>query len=260
MASLGRMLYSFGFLVRETGQALDRLGCRIQGNYAFQEQLSRHRAIMNLFDKVPEVPPNAFVAPSAAVIGDVSLGPRSSVWYGAILRGDVNKIVVGEETNIQDGTIVHVAKTNLKGVELPTIIGSRVTIGHNALLHACTVEDESLIGMGAVVLDGAVVEKGSMVAAGALVTQNTRIPSGQIWAGSPAKFFRNLSPEERDFFITSAENYATLAETHAREMAKSLEEIEEDKKVRKLWRQNNPDYNSHIGVIREPPPGLEPKA
>lgn len=102
-----------------------------------------------------QVPADAFVAPSAAVIGDVTIGPRSSVWYGAVLRGDANSISVGQETNIQDGAIIHVAKTNLKSKVLPTIIGDRVTIGHNAVVHACTLEDESFVGIGATVLDGA---------------------------------------------------------------------------------------------------------
>eukprot|EP00897_Mesotaenium_endlicherianum_P008414 jgi/Mesen1/7600/ME000395S06760 len=253
MGSLGRALYTVGFWVRETGQALDRLGCRMQGKYGFTEQLSRHRTIMNLYDKAPQVPKDAFVAPNAAVIGDVKIGSRSSIWYGSILRGDVNSISVGRETNIQDGTIVHVAKTNVSGNVAPTIIGDKVTVGHNAVLHACILEDECFVGMGATILDGAVVEKGALVAAGALVTQNTRIPAGQIWAGNPAKFLRNLSPEETSFIAKSADNYASLAVDHAAETAKTFEEIEADKKQRKEWAEQSDDYDSHLGIVRERP-------
>ena len=162
----------------------------------------------------PRVDPAAFVAPGAAVVGDVRVGARSSVWYGCVVRGDVNRVEIGADSNVQDGTVIHVAKTNLKGDDLPTVIGDRVTIGHCALLHACRLEDESFVGMRATVLDGAVVESGAMVAAGALVTAGKRVPSGELWAGSPAKFFRKLKPEEVAFFRTSAEKYAELGQRH----------------------------------------------
>lgn len=225
----GRALYSIGFWLRETGQALDRVGCRLQGNFLYKEQFYRHREIMNLYDKAPRVAEDAFVAPSAAVVGDVTLGRSSSVWYGAILRGDVHSIRVGANTNIQDGTVVHVGKTTVAGRAAPTTIGSDVTIGHSAVLHACTVEDSSFVGMGATLLDGVVVEKGAMVAAGALVSANTRVPAGQIWAGSPARFLRELSPQESAFISKSAENYANLARDHAEETSKSLLEVAQEK-------------------------------
>nr|GMD54092.1 gamma carbonic anhydrase 1, mitochondrial-like [Ipomoea batatas] len=180
MGSLGRAFYTVGFWIRETGQALDRLGCRLQGKYYFQEQLSRHRVLMNLFDKVPSVHREAFVAPSASIIGDVQVGRHSSIWYGCVLRGDVNSVSIGTGTNIQDNSLVHVAKSNLTGKVLPTIIGNNVTVGHSAVLHGCTVEDEAFVGMGATLLDGVVVEKNAMIAAGALVRQNTRIPCGEL--------------------------------------------------------------------------------
>nr|GLL39217.1 gamma carbonic anhydrase 1, mitochondrial-like [Ipomoea trifida] len=180
MGSLGRAFYTVGFWIRETGQALDRLGCRLQGKYYFQEQLSRHRVLMNLFDKVPSVHREAFVAPSASITGDVKVGRHSSIWYGCVLRGDVNSVSIGTGTNIQDNSLVHVAKSNLTGKVLPTIIGNNVTVGHSAVLHGCTVEDEAFVGMGATLLDGVVVEKNAMIAAGALVRQNTRIPCGEL--------------------------------------------------------------------------------
>ncbi|CAM6094508.1 unnamed protein product [Calypogeia fissa] len=251
MGTLGKAVYRLGAWVRETGQAIDRLGCRMQGEYAFKEQLSRHRTIMSFYEKKPEIAKDVFVAPSAAVIGDVKIGKKSSIWYGSVLRGDVNSISIGAETNIQDNTLVHVAKTNVSGNIAPTIIGSRVTVGHNAVLHACTVEDEVLVGMGATLLDGVVVEKGAIVAAGALVTQNTRVPAGQIWAGSPAKFMRNLTAEEKTFLVKSADNYASLAVMHAEENAKSFAEIEADKEYRKKLAQQSDDYDSHLGIVRD---------
>lgn len=162
----------------------------------------------------PRVDASAFVAPGAAVVGDVRVGPRSSVWYGCVVRGDVNRVEIGADTNVQDGTVIHVAKTNFKGGDIPTVIGDRVTIGHCALLHACRLEDECFVGMRATVLDGAVVETGAMVAVGAMVTAGKRVPSGELWAGSPAKFFRKLKPEEVFFFRTSAEKYAKLGQQH----------------------------------------------
>ena len=151
---------------------------------------------------MPTISPRAFVAPGVVVIGDVQIGAETGIWFGCVVRGDVNYIRIGERTNVQDGTVIHV--TRKTG---PTIIGSNVTIGHSALLHACTVEDNAFIGMRATLMDGVVVESGAQVAAGALVTPGKRIPAGQIWAGNPAKYFRDLTPQERDFIPVSAENY-----------------------------------------------------
>jgi len=156
----------------------------------------------------PTISPGAFIAPGAAVIGDVEIGADSALWFGCVARGDVNTIRIGERTNVQDGTVIHV--TRRTG---PTIIGNGITIGHGCILHACVLEDDCFVGMRATLMDGAVVEKGAWVAAGALVTENKRIPSGEIWAGSPAKFFRKLTPEETAFIAVSADNYVK----HARE-------------------------------------------
>ncbi|KAL3634296.1 Gamma carbonic anhydrase 1, mitochondrial [Castilleja foliolosa] len=264
MGSLGKAVYSLGYMIRETGQAMDRLGSRLQGSYYFQEQLlmgfwnqvSRHRTLMNLFDKSPLVDKDAFVAPSASVIGDVHVGQGSSIWYGCVLRGDVNSISVGSGTNIQDNSLVHVAKSNLSGKVLPTIVGNNVTIGHSSVLHGCTIEDEAFIGMGATVLDGVVVEKNAMVAAGALVRQNTRVPFGELWAGNPAKFLRKLTDEEIAFISESATNYINLSKVHAAENAKSFDEIEFEKVLRKKFARRDEEYDSMIGVVRETPPEL----
>ncbi|XP_024976920.1 gamma carbonic anhydrase 1, mitochondrial [Cynara cardunculus var. scolymus] len=226
MGTLGRAAYTVGFWIRETGQAMDRLGSRLQGNNYFKEQLSRHRSLMNVYDKAPAVDKDAFVAPSASIIGDVNVGAGSSIWYGCVLRGDVNSISIGSGTNIQDHSLVHVAKSNLPGKVLPTVIGDNVTVGHSAVLHGCTVEDEAFVGMKATLLDGVVVEKHGMVAAGALVRQDTRIPSGEVWGGNPAKFLRKLTEEEIAFISQSAANYGSLAKVHAAENAKPLDKIE----------------------------------
>mmetsp|Transcript_38598 Transcript_38598/g.46696 ORF Transcript_38598/g.46696 Transcript_38598/m.46696 type:complete len:257 (-) Transcript_38598:199-969(-) len=249
---MSRLMYNIGFMVRETGQAMDRLGMRLQGNGAFKEQLNRHRTVMNIFDKVPSVDDNSFVAPNASVIGDVSIGANSSVWYGCVLRGDVNSVRIGSGTNIQDNTVVHVSRNNAGGVALPTIIGNNVTVGHAATLHACTVEDSSFVGMGATLMDGVKVESGAMVAAGAVVTQGTTVPTGQIWAGSPAKFLRKLTEQERSFLDVSADNYADLALRHAAENRKSFEQIEQEKWMRKRDAERDPDYDSHLGMERPP--------
>lgn len=150
----------------------------------------------------PKIAPTAFIAPGAVIVGDVEIGEETNVWFGCVIRGDVNTIRIGNRTNIQDGTVIHV--TRKTG---PTRIGSNITIGHKALLHACTLEDECFIGMGAILLDFATVETGGMLAAGAQLTPNKRVPKGQLWAGNPAKFFRDMTQAESDFILQSAENY-----------------------------------------------------
>lgn len=150
----------------------------------------------------PKIASDAFIAPSADIIGDVEIGNECGIWYGVVIRGDVAEIRVGDRTNIQDGTVIHVTRNGH-----PTIIGKGVTIGHRALLHACTLEDGCFVGMGATIMDDVVVESGAMVAAGAVVTPRKRIPSGQIWAGNPAKHLRDLTDEEAAFIKISEENY-----------------------------------------------------
>ena len=141
--------------------------------------------------KQPKLGKGVYLAKTAAVLGDVTLGAHSSVWYGAVLRGDINRIVVGHHSNIQDNAVLHLAD------ELACIIGNWVTVGHSAVVHACTVGDEVLVGMGAVILDGAVIGKQSIIGAKALVTQGTKIPPGSLVLGAPAKVVRKLSKQER---------------------------------------------------------------
>ncbi|HEV7371280.1 gamma carbonic anhydrase family protein [Arenibaculum sp.] len=156
--------------------------------------------------KTPQIDRTAFVAPTATVIGDVVIGEDSGIWFGCVVRGDVNEIRVGRRTNIQDGTVIHVASRG-QG----TYVGDGVTVGHMALLHACTVDDGAFIGMKACVMDGAVVESGAMVAAGALVTPGKRVPRGELWAGSPARKLRDLTADEIAGFARQAAHYVELA-------------------------------------------------
>ena len=151
--------------------------------------------------KQPTLGQGVYLAKTAVVIGDVTLGDFSSVWYGAVLRGDINKIVVGHHSNIQDNSVLHLAD------DFPCILGNYVTVGHSAVVHACTVGDECLIGMGAVILDGAEIGEQSIIGARALVTQGTKIPPGSMVLGSPAKVVRPLTPEERQGLKWWAEKY-----------------------------------------------------
>lgn len=143
-------------------------------------------------DKTPQIDDSAFIAENAVIIGDVTIGTKSSIWYNCVLRGDMNFIRIGNDTNIQDGTIVHV---DSKGY--PTILGDRVTVGHMAMLHACEIHDDAMIGMQATVMDGAVVGEGSLIAAGALVTPEKKIGPGEVWSGRPAKFLRKVGPNDQ---------------------------------------------------------------
>jgi carbonic anhydrase/acetyltransferase-like protein (isoleucine patch superfamily) len=156
----------------------------------------------------PQIDPTAYVAPQAVVMGDVRLAAHTSIWPTAVLRGDINFIEIGEGSNIQDGSIVHLAE------DLPVRVGKLVTVGHRAILHACTVEDECLIGMGATILDGAVIGAGSIVGAHALVTKGTRVPPGSLVMGTPAKVARALTPAEIADIRTWADHYVALAPIH----------------------------------------------
>jgi carbonic anhydrase/acetyltransferase-like protein (isoleucine patch superfamily) len=163
----------------------------------------------------PQIDPTAYVAPQAVVIGDVRLAAHSSVWPTAVLRGDINFIEIGEGSNIQDGCIIHLAD------DLPTRVGKLVTVGHRAILHACIVEDECLIGMGATILDEAIIGKGSIIGAHALVTKGMRVPPGSLVMGTPAKVVRPLHPEEIADIRHWADHYIELAPLHKMHFEKS---------------------------------------
>ena len=155
---------------------------------------------------MPIVHPDAFVAQNAAVIGDTHIGKNSGVWYGCVIRGDVNEIRIGEGTNIQDLTMIHCAELG-QG----TYLGDNITVGHSAVLHACTIQDDALIGIQACVMDDCVVQKGAMLAAGALLTPGKIIPAGEVWAGRPAKKLRNVSARDLEFMQINRQRYVNLA-------------------------------------------------
>lgn len=150
----------------------------------------------------PAIDPTAWIEESAQIVGDVTIGRDASVWFNAVVRGDVHFIRIGERTNIQDGTVVHARKA-----EIPTIVGNDVTVGHSAVLHACTIRDRCLIGMGAIVLDGAEIGEETIVGAGAVVTMGTKVPPRSLVLGLPAKVVRPVTDEEVRSILRSAENY-----------------------------------------------------
>lgn len=171
--------------------------------------------IESINGKTPQVDPSAFIAPDAVVLGDVELGPEVSVWYGCVLRGDINWIRVGARTNLQDGTIVHVSHRG-QG----TLVGREVVVGHRVVLHSCTVEDQVLIGMGAVVLDRARVGEGAIVAAGAVVPPGMVVPPDTMVAGVPAKVVRPVTPEQRQNTLAAMERYLQAMAMHKELMAR----------------------------------------
>ncbi len=167
----------------------------------------------------PRLAPDAFVAPGARLIGDVEIGPGASVWYNCVLRGDLNRIAVGARSNIQDGTVVHVDSGRGQGAGFPTIIGEECLIGHLAIVHGCTLLDGAFVGMGAIVMDGCVIESGAMLAAGGLLTPGKRIPAGELWAGTPARYVRVLTPDQQAANRAGALGYAALAQAHRAALA-----------------------------------------
>jgi len=151
----------------------------------------------------PVIPQSCFIADNATIVGDVKMGEKCSIWFNAVVRGDVNTITMGDRVNVQDGTVIHCTYEKSK-----TIIGNDVSIGHNAIVHGCTLQDEVLVGMGAIIMDLAVVESHCLIAAGAVVLENSRLESGYIYAGVPAKRIKPLDEDTKQFFIArTAANY-----------------------------------------------------
>jgi carbonic anhydrase/acetyltransferase-like protein (isoleucine patch superfamily) len=157
--------------------------------------------------KTPKIGENTYIADNAVIVGDVVIGKSCSIWWSAVVRGDVNSIAIGDETNIQDGAVIHCTYQKAS-----TTIGNRVSIGHKAIVHGCIIEDAALVGMGAIVMDNAVVQSNSIVAAGAVVLENTIVESGYIYAGVPAKKVKKIEGELSEIFSRTAKNY-TLYKT-----------------------------------------------
>ena len=158
---------------------------------------------------LPKIHPSVFVAQDATIIGDTQIGAESSIWFGCVIRGDVNEIRIGSGTNIQDLTMIHCAEMG-QG----TYIGDNVTVGHSAVLHACTIEDDAFIGIQSCIMDDCLIEKGAMIAAGALVTPGKQVKSGEVWAGKPAKKMRNINERDLEFFEINRERYKRLAQEY----------------------------------------------
>lgn len=161
---------------------------------------------------LPTVHATAFIAQTATVIGDTHIGEDSGIWYGCVVRGDVNEIRIGKRTNIQDLTMIHCAELG-QG----TYLGDDITVGHSAVLHACTIEDNAFIGIQACVMDDCLIEKGAMVAAGALVTPGKVVKAGEVWAGSPAKKLRDINEKDLEFFEINRQRYVRLANEYRAE-------------------------------------------
>jgi len=168
------------------------------------------RNLISFEGAAPAIAPDAFIAPTAMLVGDIEVGPQASIWYGCVLRGDVNRIIVGARSNLQDGTIVH----GSPGIN-PTTIGADVLVGHGALIHGCELCDHSFVGMRAVILNKAIVETGALVAAGALVTEGARVPAGEVWGGNPARKIGPLHPKAEAAMRAAVKSYVDLARRHA---------------------------------------------
>jgi carbonic anhydrase/acetyltransferase-like protein (isoleucine patch superfamily) len=164
--------------------------------------------IINYHNKIPQIHPDAFIAPTAVVIGDVRIGKNSSIWFGTVLRADINYIQIGERTSVQDNTVVHLDRT------LPTIIGDDVTVGHGAILHGCTIGNCCLVGMGAIVLDGAEIGEGCIVAAGSVVKEGEKVPPFTLVAGIPAVVKKQLDVKVKEKLLEHAQRYSDYADTY----------------------------------------------
>lgn len=162
--------------------------------------------ILPVNDKTPLWGENCWFAPNSTIVGDVTMGKDCTVWFNAVVRGDVNSIILGDRVNIQDGAVIHCTYQKTK-----TNIGNNVSIAHNAIVHGCTIEDKVLVGMGAIIMDGAVIGTGSIIAAGAIITQNTIVPPNSVFAGNPAKFLKEVSKDLEEVFMRTANNYVMYA-------------------------------------------------
>jgi len=208
--------------VRAGGAALETLGRAVEAGAGNVDKLQPSIRVMKLGKATPSVAGNAFVAPTASVIGSVTVGAQSSVWYGAVIRGDVNSITIGEKCSIGDRAMVHCSGIM---ANKPTVIGNGVVIGAGAIVHGCTLEDETLVGEGAQILDGARVAKHAMVAPGAVVGQGKVVASGQLWGGVPAAYLRDLTATEKLSIKATADNNQVWAAKHSEEVDKPWEVV-----------------------------------
>lgn len=240
MASIGaKVVVAASNAARSLGQSLDKMGAAMEVA-KYTERLvpsTRFVAVDGLAPTVNEAA--AFIAPSANVVGDVSIGSHSSVWYGATIRGDGKKVSIGNYTSIGDRSLVHIAKIQSDN---GTAIGDHVTIGSGAIIHAATVGDYSHIGPSAQVLDGSKVGKHCILAPGSVLGMNKEIPDGELWSGSPAKKVRALTKEELEFVQESPGDILELALLHAEECGKDYEQVKKDDEDYQDSVERDPDY------------------
>ncbi|MFL6595972.1 MAG: gamma carbonic anhydrase family protein [Chthoniobacterales bacterium] len=172
-----------------------------------------HAGMPQRLARGPHIHPSAFVVPNATIVGDVSLGEESSVWYGAVLRGDINRIVIGAQSNVQDNAVIHLSD------DYAATLGERVTVGHSAIVHACTIDDEVLVGMGAIILDGAEIGARSIIGANTLVTVGMKVPPGSLVLGSPGRVVRQLADDEQQNISHWARKYVQNAKFYREYLA-----------------------------------------
>lgn len=237
-------------VIRGLAKNLDTLGKSLEVA-PYIEKLIPSTRVMKYKNRMPLIGNSAFIAPSASIQGSVEIGMGTSVWYGATVRGDVNNIRIGEQSSIGENSVIHAAKL---GNDLPTNIGSRCVIGAHAVVHAATVEDDCMIESGAQVLDGSKMSKSSILEANSVLTPGTIIPSGQLWSGIPAKFVRNLSPEEMSSVTEAAFDNFEMAGVHAEECSKDYRTVEEDTEDYEDSQMRSPDYfqRKPKGEIKDP--------
>jgi carbonic anhydrase/acetyltransferase-like protein (isoleucine patch superfamily) len=191
------------------------LPARASPNQSTRDNGTAMNPIRPFEDKLPQIDPSAWVDPSAVVIGDVSLGPGASIWPLCVVRGDIHRIVIGAGSNIQDGSILHVSHdSRFMPGGAPLIVQDQVTVGHQVVLHGCTIQDHCLIGIGARVLDRAVIEPWTLLGAGSLVTPGQRLTGSALWLGAPARRVRALTDQELEYLEYVAANYIRLAQRH----------------------------------------------
>jgi len=224
--SVRDMLFGVGAAMRYVGNGFHRVANALQLKpIGLVNKRCGHRKVIEIGDRKPIVNQGVWIAPTASVIGSVQLGVNSTVWYGAVLRGDIHSIKVGVLSSIGDRCVIHVSGGKASGEPRGTVVGNNVIVEPGAILHACTVEDSCRIGSGSVVFDGAVIEKDSILAAGSVVSLGKRVPSGELWAGNPAQFVRKLELSEREQIQATSESFYTLAQRHEAENNRSELEI-----------------------------------
>jgi len=252
MAAAPSQARFWGKFLRGWGATFESMGKGMQGDLAYTEKMGAHRTRAAFQATTPNVS-SAFVAPCASLIGNVEAGAGSSVWYGAVMRGDVNTIKLGANSHIGERAVVHCASEigSVGGKAAPTTIGANVNVGPLSILHACTIGDGASIGAMAQVLDGASVGAGAVVEPAAMVSPGKSVPAGEVWGGVPAAFIRKVSADEAAALSRATEEVGDLAQVHAAECSKSWAQLEADKAEAHDAATRDPDYSpDYVGVYK----------